>query len=232
MSHTINIYIGPSWAERSYDNNLELDTNPTSIFKCWNLPLVNVSQGGAGNLNCFMKLYEIKKQSPNIRVVYFLCETMTNMVNTQLYPISIKHLIANKNWFNKRLEMLRYEMELLNSLEIQIGIIGAHSDIRDVDVQGLSNLEIIDHSYQNNIAKQVGAPLRDYCMGFEVIHRAIHMNKEIDPSEEIINYHDEGMTWWEQLDRSGWFFHVHPNRKAVEWYADYIKPKVIGFLKL
>ena len=72
-----SIYIGPSWAERSFNTPDDTDTEITSIAKELDLDIVNLAQGGYSNRMLLQKLQSYLEKNPQFKgspIIWFYSE--------------------------------------------------------------------------------------------------------------------------------------------------------------
>lgn len=219
------LIVGPSWGERSYD---EIETQITTFQKVWTWNCLNLSKGGNSNISCYnlLKDYFYNYNHP---IVYFMCEPVVDIECAEMQELK-KEFITSKNFLEIRNNLLRSQLKQLDSLNLNIGIIGAHSDIRDSDIHGLTNLTILHNSYQTHIAKMANLTAKEYHVGYDVMHRIIFNSPDIRPSHELIDFCYDGLEYWQQFQNNNLFYNAHPNHKSLTSFAHSIQDKIKNFL--
>jgi hypothetical protein len=220
------VYTGPSWAELSYEPREDFDRWPnyTNLALEWNLNCENTSRRAYNNFDC---IDQVRKYDG--AVVWVFCEPLVAILHNM--PLQRQYLRV-KDHLSFRHALLMQQLDAMNRMGRPIGIIGAHSDIRKEDLEGFSNLEILDSSWQNFLAQHVDKYFQPhYNWGYEIAHVIMQVNKDIEPSEQLVNDVFEGFEFWKYLERRGVFCDVHPNRLGNELYAKHTQDIVKKFIE-
>jgi hypothetical protein len=233
------VYAGPSWAKRSFDDpdkNIEI----SNLAKEWELPYFNCAEEGSNNLQ---QVQYVKNTLTDLPIIWVMCEPLVELTisddtlsRSNLYRVHRKKALIKKylntpDHLSVR-QIINFEqLSAMNALNRPIGLIGGHSDIQDSDITFFKNITIIDHSWQNFLAKLAGIDYNQYNFGFEISHRILHGNHDIAPSDKLVNDIYQGLEFWKLLEKKNLFYEVHPNRVATEEYAKYLKDKVIEFIE-
>lgn len=223
------IYAGPSWATLSYG-----DGPITNLAAQWDIRHKSICHRGARNT--WMK--HLLEAEASVPVVFLYCEPLVDIFQGTKSN--------NRRWVNSRCneyvktvdhrayrKSLAAEcLENLNSLNIPIGFIGAHSDIHDSDITGLDNLTVIHPSWQQWMKDVCDVSLPSLNFGCEVAHNLIkYFSVDIDPQEMLINDIHDQYAVWDKLEEAGYFSESHPNRRSNIEFAEFVKPAVVKFLK-
>jgi hypothetical protein len=218
------VYTGPSWGELSYEPTQDFDVWPnyTNLALEWNLHCENTARRANSNFNCIDSVRQY--DGP---VVWIMCEPLVAILHNM--PLQRQYLQADDH-LSFRQALLIQQLDAMNRMGRKIGIVGAHSDIRPSDIEGFANLEIVDTSWQNFLARLTGTKERSYNWGYEIAHVILSVNKDVTPSAKLVNDVYEGLEFWKELESKKVFCDVHPNRKGNEEFARHTKDKLISFL--
>jgi len=208
------IYIGPSWATRSYEDPLGEDTtNQINIGdmlakeygysfgkdKVGWCPEIGVSNGLCCN--------EIRKRGlPNdVPIVWFSCDPVGNIYyRKENHDMSwpsyvednilyddvrcddwVESFLTSKDWREKRRHYFDTQLAEMNSLGNPIALMGSHTDVMKEQVEKYENITLIESSWQRVLAEYCGIiPLDDY-MGVDFIHQAM---KIFIKDKEIVDH--------------------------------------------
>lgn len=227
-------YSGPSWAASSYP----VENNATNLARLWDLPNVNYSRPASTVLDCLKMIIS----GPRIPVVWIYHEPFGCL--TEATGLSKQQLIQRSDWRDVWEECNQFCLKQIADLNRPILLIGGHSDIVNCNH---SNIVVGNASWQKFLANQAGMSIEnnavrvkmddgsdftvDHCWGAEIIHRFMHENPEINPSVEITNSVWDIFFFWQELEKAGLFYQVHPNRQGNELFAEFLKPIVNNFLQ-
>ena len=228
------IYAGPSWAVTSYPDDLE---PKTSLLQEWNLSAISVAIKASSN---FGEVSKIKKLDSNLPVIFLYCEPLNDLEN--ITGLTVRDFIESENWQEIWHECNTACLNAIDNLDNPVALIGAHSDV----VNNTTNSFVIESSWQKWIAQQANMTVIDdiinvdpidggsyplsKCWGAEVIHRHLHANPEFKPHPSLLDAIWDIYFFWEELQRRGWFFEVHPNYIANVEFAHYTQQTIVDFL--
>ncbi len=214
------LYVGPSWAFRSYDTIEGSESNYTNLLKELEVSAVDLSKPGLSNMECLDCVNQYKDHYDAILWVY--CEVIADSLHEQK-----QNLIEAKNFWELRNEMNQNTLNMIDQLDCPVGLIGAHSDIVDCNYK---NITVIHPSWQKFLANQVGVELK-HGWGAEVAHRyAMYEFKKSKPSKAMVDLTSDTLRSWTQMEMLGVWFGVHPNRNGNELFAKEIKNSVQSFI--
>lgn len=221
------IYTGPSWGELSYEPiiNFNVWPNYTNLALEWNLNSYNVAKRANSNYKCIESVKLLNKDLP---VVWVMCEPLVHLL-VENSPLITEYL-TTKDHLAFRQELLVAELTAMNDIGLPIGIVGAHSDIRQKDIEGFKNLSIIHASWQNFLAADVSVTPNEYNWGYEVAHIMMSRYPDIRPSDQLIMDTYDGLEFWQEMQNKKVFFHVHPNKLANVKFAKHTKQRVVDFI--
>ena len=220
------IYTGPSWGELSYEPMQDFDVYPnyTNLALEWNIPCYNVAKRANNNYQCIDSVRSLNKDLP---VIWIMCEPLVAILHN--VPAQHEYLQSN-NHLAVRQDLLHEQLRAMNDLGLSIGIVGAHSDIRQQDINNFSNLSIIHPSWQNFLADKVNVQSRNYNWGYEIAHVMFRVFPEIKPNDRLVMDMYDGLDFWQQLEKENVFCDVHPNKQGNIQFAELIKQRVIDFI--
>lgn len=222
------IYTGPSWGELSYEPMEGFDVYPnyTNLSLEWNLPCYNVAKRANNNYQCIDSVQALNKDLP---VVWVMCEPLVEILHNG--PAQQEYL-QSKNHLAFRQDLLHEQLTAMNNLGLPIGIVGAHSDIRQQDIDSFSNLSIIHPSWQNFLADYSGVESRNYNWGYEIAHVMFRVFPDVKHDSQLIMDMYDGLEFWQQLENKKMFCDVHPNKLGNIKFAEHTKQSVIDFINL
>jgi hypothetical protein len=223
------IYTGPSWAELSFEPifNFSVWPNYTNLALEWKLNCYNVAKCANSNYNCVDSVKLLNKDLP---VIWLMCEPLIHTLFQN--PSTIKDYLTAKDHLSFRQEELHRQLTAMNDLGLPIGIIGAHTDIRQSDIAGFKNLSIIHPSWQNFLADKIEVRPNEYNWGYDVAHLMLFRHPNIQPSDQLIMDIYDGLEFWLELQNKKVFHIVHPNRFGNILFAAHIKQQVVNFIDL
>lgn len=213
-------YVGPSWANRSFDTPMGDECDFTNIALELKLEVDNLSMLGGTNdffINYFSK--NIKKYDA---IIWIYCEPINEISN-------VKNFLESDDCWNMRNSINQHSLQKINGLGVPVALVGAHSDI--TDCQDYDSITVIHPSWQKFLADYSGTHL-EHGWGCEVAHR---MYMEDYPSakmsKKLVNYVSETWKAWCELDLNGVFCWCHPNRKGNELFAEAISEPLQYWIK-
>jgi len=214
------LYVGPSWAARSYDTVEGSELNYTNLLQEFDIPAVNLSKPSLSNIQCLDIVNNYQKSFDAVIWVY--CEPILDVPH-QLK----KDLLESENFWNIRDKINSNILEKINNLGCPVGMIGAHSDLVNCDYR---NITIVHPSWQKFLANQIGIEL-EHGWGADVAHRyAMYELKNCKPSKSVVELITNTFKIWTQLELLGLWRGVHPNRNGNELFAKAIKSSVQSFI--
>ena len=219
------LYTGPSWGELSYEPMEGFDVYPnyTNLALEWNIPCYNVAKRANNNYQCIDSVKSLNKDLP---VVWVMCEPLVAILHDT--PAQHEYLQC-KDHLAFRQELLQQQLRAINELGLPIGIIGAHSDIRQRDIACFGNLSIVHPSWQNFLATSVNVQTRNYNWGYEIAHVMFRVFQDIRPTDQLVMDMYDGLDFWKKLEKEKVFCDVHPNKQGNIKFAEHIKQSVINF---
>jgi hypothetical protein len=214
------LYVGSSCAYRSYDTMDGTESDYTNLLKELELSAVNLSRRGLSNMECLDLVNQYEGHYDAIIWVY--CEVISDCLHEFK-----QNFIESENFWALRSKMNQKILDMINRLGCPVGLIGGHSDVVDCNQ---TNITVIHPSWQKFLANQVGVDL-EHGWGAEVAHRyAMYEFKKSKPSKAMIDLTSDTLRAWTQMEMSGVWFGVHPNRKGNELFAKEIKSSVQSFI--
>ena len=224
------IYVGPSWAALSYP---ETDTPITNLLEQWKLSAINYSKRGARNLDFIRQpCYTIDRPC-----VWLFCEPLVEIFKGVKNPqwddrdyekINQYLTVENHREFHQILK--REQLIQMNSLGYPIGLIGAHCDVNETDIEGLNNLKIIHPSWQQWMKSQIEITNNSMNFGAEVANN-IMVESSKKPNEILVNDIWDQYEVWKKLEEGDLFWKTHPNKRSNIMFAEHTKNLVLNFLR-
>lgn len=228
------VYTGPSWAASSFP----VDLNSTSLAKEWALPHFNCSMYASNVLQCVDKIKNLEA-SP---IVWIYNEPILCLAEAT--GLTREQLIQRRDWKDVWEDCNQFCLSKIAGLNRPVLLIGAHSDIVNCNH---SNITVGHTSWQKFLANAAGMTVDDQgvhvklddgsnykiqtCWGAEVIHKFMHENPSIDPSNEITEAIWDMFFFWKELEKADLFYEVHPNRQGNELFANFLTPVLTTFLQ-
>ena len=223
-----SIYIGPSWAERSFNTNDDTDTEITSIAKELGLDTVNLAKRGYTNRMLLQKLQSYLEKNPQSKgspIIWFYSEPLSD---AWWYENCVEEkFIQSSNWLEIRASTNKKILKEISELDHPIALIGAHSDIVDCNH---SNITVIHPSWQKFLAGTCDVKL-DCGWGAEVAHKIIISSPDVKPSYSIVDAITDTFNGWHKLEMNHLFQICHPNILGNQLFAKEIKDPLFDWLK-
>jgi hypothetical protein len=221
------IYIGPSWAARSYDTYDDTDTVTTNVAKELELVVIDLATPGYTNYQLLKKLQSHLKDNPdhkNRPIIWFYCDPILDSWWYDDCPM--EQLIQSKEWQGIRESTNIKILEEFSRLDHPIALIGSHSDVWNCDH---SNIQVIHPSWQKFLANTCDVRL-DLGWGANVAHRFIVANPQIKPDYNIVDAVSDTFSSWHKLEMHNLFQNVHPNIRGNKLFAQEIKHDLFNWL--
>jgi hypothetical protein len=210
------LYIGPSWAERSYDTPNGTEDNFTSLAKELNLPVTNWAKRGSSNIKL---LDRIKNSDTKFdAIIWVFAEPLLSIKDEKWSDAMVAELVNSANWWSLRQELLNNILDKISALEVPIALIGAHSD---VGIKDYKNITVIHPSWQKFLAEHAGVEL-EHGWGAEVGHLMMLKN-DITPSKEFVELTSNTFKAWKEMELKGVFNWCHPTKTGNQLFAQEIK---------
>lgn len=205
-------YVGPSWANRSYDTPMGEESNYTNIALELKLRVEDLTHFGASN-QFFIDYFTDVRTKKYDGIIWVYSEPIIETKN-------VKEFLESDDCWNIRRAINQNLLQQMNNLGIPIALIGAHSDI--VDCNDSKSITIIHPSWQKFLANYAGVKL-EHGWGCEIAHRMYMVdNPTAKLSKNLVNYVSDTWKVWCELDLNGVFCWCHPNRKGNELFAEKI----------
>ena len=210
------LYVGPSWAVRSFDTPGGDEEEYTNLYRELDLDVIDLSRCGAGNLEM---LGVIQSQSIDYDgVIWVLAEPLLDRTwNND----SLVDLIESDDFWDIRTNIYQQTISrIAQEISRPIAMIGAHSDVHDLDHP---NISVIHSSWQKFLAAMVDVDL-EIGWGADVLHRMIMVEcPQARPSIEVIDAISNQFKFWKQMELQKVFNWVHPTRLGNQLFANEIR---------
>jgi hypothetical protein len=222
------LYVGPSWAYRSYDTPEGLEENFTNLYielGLQKLNAVNLSFSGASN-QYFIDQFTRPNHPDSFKedydaIIWIYCEPLKEL------GIKMKDFLTSNDPWDIRGEANKKLLDQMSKIGKPIGLIGSHSDVFDCDY---SNITIIHPSWQQFLANYAGVALKQG-WGADESHRALVVDyTDIKPSNQIVDAMVEQFDVWHRLEYNRLFSSNHTNKKGNELFAKEIQSSIESFI--
>ena len=226
------LYVGPSWANRSFDTPEGDESEYTNLAQELNISVDNFSKSALTNLAIINHIIPKNYKELYQGIIWVYSEPIGDLSSlhrytTDLNYITPKTFIESEDFWEMRKETNRYILKEMSKINCPIGLIGAHSDIENCNH---SNITVIHPSWQKFLAQYTSVTLEDG-WGAEVAHRYIMTEyKDITPSHNIVNKISDTFAAWHKMELHRVFNWCHPNKKGNELFAKEIKSSVQSFI--
>ena len=225
------LYLGPSWAARSFDTPEGSESDYTNLSIELNIDVDNRAKLGLSNLSIINQIpsnYEELYKG----IIWVYAEPIGDLTNLKQYTSNLNSItptsfIESENFWEMRKDINKYILNEMSNINCPIGLIGGHSDVEDCTH---SNITVIHPSWQKFLADTMNVKL-DHGWGAEVAHRYILTeNKDVTPSYNLIDKVSDTFSAWHKLELHRVFNWCHPNRKGNELFAKEIKNSIQSFI--
>jgi hypothetical protein len=226
------LYVGPSWAQRSFDTPEGSELNFTNLSRELNIEVDNRAKSALTNLCIINQVIPENYKDLYKGIIWVYPEPIGDLTSLHHYTSELDHItptsfIESENFWEMRSEVNKYILTEMSKLDCPIGLIGAHSDIDDCNHD---NITIVHPSWQKFLAESTNVRL-DNGWGAEIAHRYIMTeNKDIKPSYNIVNKISDTFSAWHRMELNRVFNWCHPNKKGNELFAKEITNSVQSFI--
>lgn len=223
MSSRPNIlYVGSSWANRSFDTPDGSESDHTNLAKELQLDIVDLSECAASNAWLAEKIRRYDK--PFDAIIWIYAEPIRDK---QWSPQLMESYLKNENFWKERRKFNADTLIDISSFGKPVALIGGHSDIEECDHD---NITVIHHSWQNFLSKFAKI---DEMQGWgaEVLHREIMLEKVNNPSVAVVDKISETFYHWHRMELNGVFNWCHPNKKGTKLFANEISSSINSWIK-
>jgi hypothetical protein len=224
-------YIGPTWADRSFDN----DTAPTTNFALeWDIPYTPQVFLSAPPLT-IARSVNLDNRLPIVWVYsdpWGNIESITGMTRAEY--------VQRGDWFSIWQECNRYIFQTISKLGPPVFLIGTHCDIVDCDY---SNITIAHPSMQKWMAQAAGIDVVDgvihlpqdnvqikHCVAMELYFKFFYDHPEIVVDSVLHEHIINQWVLWDKLSTAGLMFDYHPTRRSYIGFAKSLYLKLTNFL--
>lgn len=222
------LYVGPSWAARSYETIDDTDTEITNLFLEWKIEVKDFSRPSYTNGMLLNKVKNHLSKNPQDKespIIWIFAEPLTDSF---IYDEpKIENLLEKENWWEVRNRVKKYLLDDIAALGNPIALIGSHSDVPSKS--DYENVTIIHPSWQKFLAQQIGIEIIEG-FGADVIHRFIIMDRSIKPCYDAVKRTSDLFSHWHQLEMHNLFQICHPNLQGNKIFAKFIESDVKQWL--
>lgn len=224
-------YVGPTWAQRSFD---PVGIEHTNFAKQWSQPYVEQVFSSTPPLT-------IARQVRNdLPIVWVYSDPWGNV--PEITGITFKEYVSRNDWFEIWQYCNDYILRSINNIGVPVFLIGTHCDVITCDKY--SNIIVAHPSMQKWMAQQVGILVDDqisipseniiidHCIAAEIYSKFLYENPGINGDPVLKDLLIDQWIFWKQLENNGYMFDVHPTRKSYIEFAEILHPKLLDFLKV
>jgi hypothetical protein len=221
------LYLGPSWAMRSYNTPNNTDTEITNIAQELQLDVIPMAEEGGSNRFLLKKLHRHLKNNPqhkHVPIIWFYAEPF---LDSWWYDDCVlEKFIQTPNWNEIRSSTNQKILKEIAELDHPVALIGSHSDIFDCNH---SNISVIHPSWQKFLAGTCNIKF-DRGWGAEVAHKSIISNPDVKPSYSLVDAITETFNSWHKFEMNHLFQICHPNILGNKLFAQEIKTPLFNWL--
>jgi len=225
------LYVGASWASRSYDNPDGSETDFTSLYKELELEKFNViNLAFPGTSNQYFLDQLIYKDDPTgykehyDAIIWVYCEPLIELQIQQ----KMQEFLESENFWNMRSEANKKILDQIAQLDKPVALIGSASDIVDC---AHKNITVIHPSWQKFLADIANVDLKYGGWAADAAHaELVTTYKNVVPSKGIVEAITEQFSAWRKLQYHRLFCWCHPNKKGNELFAKEIKNSVYSWI--
>jgi len=217
----IPLYVGPSWANRSYDTHDDSEPWHTSIRKKTSINVLDLSKESTSN-QWHINNIKSNPEYQNRPIVWIYCEPLFDV--TYYTGLTDVDLIEKEDWLEIRNHVNQKILDDINALDVPVALIGSHSDVFDCNKK---NIEVLWPSYQKTLCDLAGIPYDFLGWGPEILHRNILYNgRHLKPTHSLVDEMSKTFAGWKKLEILGLFYNVHPNKRGVELFSKQLAPRL------
>jgi len=214
------LYVGPSWAHRSYDTNEGSELDYTNLARELDLDIVDLSRVGAGNMEMLEK---VKGYTGDyLGIIWVYAEPVIDFTKQEQ-----DQFITSEDCDKLREIKHQQILQAIADLNCPIALIGAHSD---VGYCNHANISIIHPSWQRFLAMSTGTNI-EYAWGADVAHRIfLEEYRNIKPSKKLVNMIISTFKSWREMESKNVFKWVHPNQNGNSLFAKAIEKDLTSWI--
>lgn len=224
------LYIGSSWAVRSFDKDYEnppretdvLGKDYTNLAYELGLDVVDLSQFNISNLSCLNLIQQYDKEYD--AVVWVYCEPIKDL-NYNNYSNLTEFLTSDSFW-DLRNHINTVILKQLSKLGKPIALIGGASDVENADYD---NLTVIHPSWQKFLSDIAETNLV-HGWSPDVAHYEMAANPDLKPAPKLVDLISSTFDAWDQLAKKKLFAKTHPNTRGTKLFASHIKTSLNNWL--
>jgi hypothetical protein len=224
-------YVGPTWAQKSFDSP-ELLLEPTNFAKQWQLPYVEQVFPSTPPLTIAQKV------RTDLPIVWVYSDPWGNV--PEITGIAFKDYVSRTDWFEIWQHCNDHILRTINNIGVPILLIGTHCDI--IACNNYPNINVAHASMQKWMAQQAGMLTNNqicipnenitinHCFAAEIYSRFLHENSKVDGDLILKDLLIDHWIFWKQLEKAGYMYDVHPTKKSYTQFAELLRPTLLDFL--
>lgn len=223
-------YVGPTWAERSFDPDGIEDTN---LAKEWQLSCDQRLYPSTPPGTIADKLQKINNDRPT---VWVYSDPWGDI--PRLTGCSFSEYVSRDDWFDIWREANQEVLKRINALGVPVFLIAAHCDVIDCD---FSNITVACPSWQKRMAHQLELVIDDtivvegryikHCIAQEIYFRYMHENPDVSIAPVLKDTIIDLWILWQKFHEHGIMYDNHPTKKSYQEFARYLKPMLTTWLE-
>lgn len=210
------MYVGPSWAARSFDTPNGQETEYTNLARELSLDVIDLSKLGSCNSYMTQRIQDYQK--PIDGIIWIYCEPILDLRRDR----DLDDFLQDENCWQTRQKVNADTLDSISSLGIPVALIGGHSDIEDCNHKNITLVHASWQKFLANIAKV------DEIQGWgaDIAHREIIQRNVKRPAAALVDRIVDTMAVWNRMELYGVFCYCHPTRKGTELFAKEISSTI------
>lgn len=220
-------YVGPTWAQRSFDPPGVAQTN---FAKSWQLDYVeyvfpSTPPGTIAN----------KLKSLNGPTVWIYSDPWGDI--PEITGCSHAEYVTRTDWFDIWKEANQKILSKINALNVPVFLIGAHCDVIDCN---FSNITVGHSSWQKYMAEQLNLVVNNdivvsdrtikHCIAQEIYFRYFYENPDINVNPGLHDQIIDQWLLWDCFHQQGLMYDHHPTWASYRQFANYLRPRLLSWL--
>jgi hypothetical protein len=220
-------YVGPTWAQRSFDPP---GIQQTNFAKVWQIPYVGHVFPSQPPSTIADKLKSLPGPT-----VWIYSDPWGDI--PRLTGCSLSEFVSRQDWFDIWQEANQKILHKINAFDVPVFLIGTHCDVVDCN---FSNITVAHPSWQKYMSEQLGLVHDNsiviegrtikHCVAQEIYFRFFYENPDIKVDLGLKDLITDQWMLWEQFRCQGLMFYYHPTRRSYQNFANYLKPQLLSWL--
>lgn len=222
-------YIGPTWAERSFDPEGIAQTN---FARVWNYPNNTLTYPSTPPGTIVNRVKGLLDNNP---VVWIYSDPWGDI--PWLTGIPHSEFVCRADWFDIWRDANQQILRKINQLGVPVLLIGAHCDVIDCD---FANITVAHPSWQMFMAESLGLVVDqkiqvqnrtiEHCIAQEIYFGFFHANPDIEPDSVLKDLVIDQWMLWDQFHQAGLMWDHHPTNASYTLFAEALRPQLNEWL--